>query len=108
MRDVIAAPLNSAIRAQSAERLHEELLPRFSARVVALHETHARRVDGVFVIAVVERRLVANRLHLERRGDEQRSAESNLRDHEDTRESVDKAAAVAAAALFHHFSRVLP
>ena len=96
----------SRIGAQGAHGALEEFAARFFGRIIAFEQGHARGVNAVFVVAVVELGLIADRFDLQGRGDEQRGGHRDLPDHEDARDDVDEPAAVAAPAFFHHFGGI--
>ncbi len=94
------------IGAQRANRAGEKLAARIFARIGAFHQGEARGIKAILVVAVIELGLVADRFDLQGRGDEERGGQRNLSDHEHAGDDIDEAAAVAAPAFFHHFSRV--
>ena len=94
------------IGAQGANGALEKLAAGVFARIRALHQGEARGIEAGVVVAIVEFRLVTDRFDLQRRRDQERRGQRDLRDDEHARDDIDQAAAIAAAALFHHLSRI--
>ena len=98
--------LERRIGAERAQGADKKLVLGVVGRVIPFHQSHARAVNSVFVVAIILRGLVADRLDLQRRGDKQRRGESDLADDQDPRDRVHQPAAVTATAFFHHFRGV--
>ena len=92
------------IRPQRTFRTKEKLTTGILRRVSAFHQTDARAVNAVFIVAVVERDLVSNGSDLQCGRDQKRSRQRDLPDHQRPGDDVDQPTAVAAATLSNDFS----
>src|SRR5205814_4480620 len=94
------------IRTELTQNAHEKSALRVVRGVSSLHQTHSRAINRVFVVTVIERDLISDRLDLQRCRDQQRRSQGDLPDNERARDQINQSAAVAAPALFHHFGRI--
>ena len=62
--------LELGIGPQSAHGTLEKFAPRIFTWIRALHQSHPRSVNGIFVVPVVQLHLISDRFDFERRGDQ--------------------------------------
>ena len=98
--------IKSRVIAQRPHGATEKFTAGIRIRIGALHQAHASGIDRVFVITICEIQLIADRLDLECRDDQERGSERDLADHQHASDRINEPAAVAATALFHNLGRI--